>query len=124
MSPVGKSIVTLLKFIVYSTMFVVGATLLVVDPTSPFRVLPVLVGVGLLVHAISRDEVRRIEYTIVGLYATLAVLVVMIAVAAAAAVSVPSVLTADATLSVVVTLVIAGVYFGQRYATSRGERPV
>jgi hypothetical protein len=87
-------------------------------------VLPVLVGVGLLVHAISRDEVRRIEYTIVGLYATLAVLVVMIAVAAAAVVSVPSVLTADATLSVVVTLVIAGVYFGQRYATSRGERPV
>jgi hypothetical protein len=120
---VTETVITLLQFVVYSTMFIVGTTLLLVDPTSPFRVLPVVVGVALLVHAISRDEVRRIEYTIVGLYATLAALIAVVAVAAATAVSLPAVLTVDATLSVVLTLVILGVYFGQRDGPSRETSP-
>jgi cadmium resistance protein CadD (predicted permease) len=113
MKDVATPLMALLKLIVYSIFFAIGTTLLSADPTTPFRVLPLFVGIALLIHAMYADEHRRIEVTLVAMYATLVMMLGVVTGVAVSSVSLPSFVTSDATLSVLLALVIVGVYFGQ-----------
>lgn len=115
MNDIATTIIVLIKFLVYSVMLTVGATLLLADPTSPFQALPIVVGIALLAHAMYRDQLRRIEYTIVGQYATLVVVLLVTAGEEIISLSFTEVVTADSTLSILLTLIISAVYFGQRF---------
>lgn len=113
MSDVQATAITLLKFIVYSVLFGIATTLLLADPTSPFRVVPLVVGIGLLVHALYYDNQRRIEITLLFLYASLISILGVITAIRVSSLSLPSVVVSDTIISVLLALIIVSVYFGQ-----------
>ncbi|WP_323677243.1 hypothetical protein [Halorubellus sp. PRR65] len=71
----------LLTGIIYSAAIVLGAGILVADPTSPLLGIPVLVGGGLIIHALNTAHLDELGYAIMGLWATLLVLSVSTGIA-------------------------------------------
>lgn len=107
-----KQLYTLLKVVVYAVAMAIGPMVLLTDPTAKVSAIPLGVGFLLLLHAVYRDEFKRIEYTILGLYIAVLVMLFTTVSMMASGLVVPDTVTSDTIISVVISGVIITIYLG------------
>lgn len=107
----ATSLINALKVGVYTVLIAVGSTVLLADPTAEFGIVPIGVGIILLVHAVYRKQLERIEYAIIGLYATVVVGAIATATVMASDVQAPDIVTADGTVALVLAGALVVTYF-------------
>ncbi|MEE6209413.1 hypothetical protein U3A55_04450 [Salarchaeum sp. III] len=121
MRELERSLIGVVKFIVYFIFFLIGTGILLNNPASIYQAIPVLIGVALLTHAAVEDDFRRVEYTLIGLFLSIGIGVILIGVLTAVSIQLPDVLIGDLSLSVGLTGVISILYLVQSSDTDIGS---